>query len=679
MTHVTFQGSDVTLACHTTAVLSILWGVLGGPDSPHHLLWYMVIISLALACKTVVTFAALVEPISVHCLFPWHGRSLADNNFNGALPSFPPAIVFFNARSNRMEGTIPAIPRSMVYLHLANNSFHGFAPSATVHHSIVFVNVDDNGLFSLPDTFDAPNALYLSIARNQLNGTVPNFGVYSPSMVYCDFSGNKLSGNINGVASGFQNWTYLALDNNTLSGSLPTVWPVNVSVLLLQNNEINGCLPGSWASNASLAILVLSNNSMVCRRGLPTSWVTSNSFPNLLALSLDGNEGIAQTPVPSSWFAKSSFNANTSLQLGGLWLVSAKSRKWRKQVCIQHHVNDMLKMHLSVKPSQPPLGEVQATLDAVLARLVMNITRNISDSELIKSQRRVDLGSTDIRLGAVASPTLDDICGNQWAVKIVVVQWAVLSALMLVLIAAYVIEVKRKDWTRMFASHVGSRPRDSNLGACAAVLSKLFALRHLVGLVFYWYDIVLDVVLLHAVLAAGASLGYGLLVVMVAHYVLLAVLVTWRCVPQDRKAWRLPASLLALLLAPLMPLLDSFTFLAVAIQQMTMGSTGWQQTKLLGVGSEQWVMLFEAREVLEVLLEAIPTAVLQSVVFVVGNRPSLGIFLDTKLYLLSSTGSCFQILRLAAVILWTAAQNPEPSKPRRSVWRVLVDQVSGKA
>jgi hypothetical protein len=81
-------------------------------------------------------------------------------------------------------------------------------------------------------------------------------------------------------------------------------------------------------------------------------------------------------------------------------------------------------------------------------------------------------------------------------------------------------------------------------------------------------------------------------------------------------------------------------------------------------------VLFETREVLEVVLEAIPTAVLQSVVFVAGNRPSLGIYLDETLYLLSSGGSCVQILRLTALILWAAARQ------HKSVWRVLSDRMS---
>jgi hypothetical protein len=186
--------------------------------------------------------------------------------------------------------------------------------------------------------------------------------------------------------------------------------------------------------------------------------------------------------------------------------------------------------------------------------------------------------------------------------------------------------------------------------------------------VLYWFDIVLDIVLLHEVLAGGGSLGYALLLVMVAHYVVMAQLVAWRCV-EGRPARRLLAALVALPLVPLVPLLDTATFVVVTALHMFEGAPAFlahhSWVAEVEARSEEWVALFDTREVLEVVLEAVPTAVLQSVVFVAGNSPRLGIYLDTTLYLLSSAGSCAQILRLAALVLWAAAQQ------RAGVWRVL--------
>jgi hypothetical protein len=100
----------------------------------------------------------------------------------------------------------------------------------------------------------------------------------------------------------------------------------------------------------------------------------------------------------------------------------------------------------------------------------------------------------------------------------------------------------------------------------------VFALRYLVALALYWFDIVMDIVLVQTVLTAGANLGYGLLVVLVAHYVVLAQLVAWRCV-EGNKRRRLLAAFLALLLAGLMPLVDTVTFVVNATQPMFKGGT----------------------------------------------------------------------------------------------------------
>jgi hypothetical protein len=570
-----------------------------------------------------------------------------------------------------MHGAIPPAPPSMVYLHLGNNSFGGAAPGASVDHNLTYINLDDNKLSTLPDVFAAPRAVFLSIARNRLNGTLPNLGNYTPSLVYCDLNGNMLSGSVD-VQYGAQNWSYLALDNNTLSGVMPKVWTANVSVLLLQNNRIGGCLPESWATNASLTVLELSNNSLVCPGGLPVSWANSSSFQSLKILSLQGNTGLTRNPVPNAWFAQGSFQDDTNLRLGNLWKSSAASCTWRKQVCIKRILHDRLQTQLSATVSRTILEAVQASLDATLAMSTDGVAQPAVDT-FVPS---LDVGSADLRLDDALPPALEDICGNPRALLVVVVQWALLCVCLLLLMAVYGLETKWSLWSRLFESVGACRGKSSSRGSrLSKAIRKLVVLRHLVGLLFYWFDIVLDVILLHEVLAVGASLGYGLLVVLLTHYIVMAKLVAWRCITAST-VWRLLATLLALLLAPLMPLLDSITFLAVMTLQLFQGAPtllshrSWLAK--LDARSEDWMVLFESREVLEVVLEAIPTAVLQSVVFVAGNSPHLGIYLDKTLYMLSSAGSCMQILRLTALVMWAAASQ------RKSVWGVLMDRLSVK-
>jgi hypothetical protein len=610
---------------------------------------------------------------------------VSNNSLTGTLPPFPPDVKIFSASSNRLSGTIPPIPQSMQYLHLGNNSFTGPVPSTSVNHTVMYANMDDNQLSSLPGIYAAQGALYLSVARNQLNGTLPNFRGYAASLVFCDLSDNMLSGNMTNASLGSQKWSYLALDNNSLSGSLPNVWKGNVRVLLLQHNHISGCLPESWVNNGSLAVLDLSNNSMACPDGLPLNWISRSAFQNLLVVSLHSNRGLARTPVPSAWFASNSFQHDTSLWLGDLWKYSAKSRQWRKQVCIQRNWYHRLQSKLvSINVDGHLLEAVQASLADVLAEL----TEDKQQLGEYFTRVRLDVGAAALRPGDASPPSLKDICGNPRAWKIVVALWAAVGGCLLALFAAHACEsrwgvgsrllnlgnsrlLSLKAWVARFLPKLSNG--GSSWGSIAA--GKLFALRYLVALALYWFDIVMDIVLVQTVLTAGANLGYGLLVVLVAHYVVLAQLVAWRCV-EGNKRRRLLAAFLALLLAALMPLVDTVTFVVIATQPMFKGQHttdavgSWQAR--LDVRSDEWMLLFETREVLEVVLEAIPTSVLQSVVFVAGNSPSLGIYLDETLYLLSSVGSGVQILRLTAGVLWAAAQQ------RRSAWQVLRDRISGR-
>jgi hypothetical protein len=597
------------------------------------------------------------------------GRLLSNNSFVCTLPPFTMRVEFLGARSNRLDGTISAVHENMLYLDLGINMLTGSVPSTSSSHSHIYLNVDDNRLSSLPSEFTAMYSLYLSAARNRLRGTLPDFGDYALSLVYCDLSGNMLSGNVADAAAGLQMWSYMALNDNMISGSLPKVWQGDAGVLLLQNNNIRGCLPECWDHNSSLTVLDLSNNTMACPAGLPLSWSSRDAFQNLLVLSLHSNKGLARTPVPSAWFASGSFHYFTNLQLGDLWTSSANSRQWRRQVCIQHNWHDRLQAKLvsGIDLDRPLLIAEQDIVDAVLAQLARE--KRLPPGEYFNVPVDVDL--VDVRLTKSSPPSLKDICGNPRAWQIVAVQWVVVGACLLGLFSAYAMERKWSMWSTLFQSAGGCLSATSN-GASwfSNATGKLFALRHLMALVLYWFDIVMDVVLLHSVFSAGANLGYGLLVILVAHYVVLAQRVAWRCTAGSEWWWRVLATVLALPLALLMPLIDTVTFAVMATVSPKVPNSGhasregsWEAE--LDDLSEGWLLLFETREVLEVCLEAIPTSVLQSVVFVVGNNPSLGVYLDETLYLLSSVGSSVQILRLTAGVLWAAAQQ------HRSAWNVL--------
>jgi hypothetical protein len=347
---------------------------------------------------------------------------------------------------------------------------------------------------------------------------------------------------------------------------------------------------------------------------------------------------------------------------------------------MERNLHDRLETQLSHEPAQS-LKAVQDSIAAVvqdsIAAVETAVQRQVVNNVTVYDKLPIYVGAAELRMGHASQPSLNDICGNRGAKVIVLVQWSVMAACLLALLAAYLLEVKLHAGSRLLRSFGCCLSRERNEDSWLAVAgSHVFAMRHLLSLVLYWFDIIMDIILLHSVMAARTPLGYGLLAVLLTHYVLLAQLIAWRFIDAGPLWRRLLAALLALPLALLMPLLDSVAFLVVATMRTLQGgrivpSRLWPAT--LDVQAEHWMKLLQTRELLEVVLEAIPTAALQSIIFLVGNTPALGIYLDTTIYVLSSAGSCAQILRLVAVTLWAAAAQ------REGVGSVLLDRLSGKS
>ena len=194
----------------------------------------------------------------------------------------------------------------------------------------------------------------------------------------------------------------------------------------------------------------------------------------------------------------------------------------------------------------------------------------------------------------------------------------------------------------------------------------------------YRYDIIIDIVLLQRVFNVSSTWPRAVLlltvmsvVTMVLHYVVAAGVLAWHFVAQHRY---LP--LLALLLVPIMPVVDTCVVLVVAVQhaksvprlQRWLGraAQGVQWGFLSQAVLLDWQGLLQLRYALGTLLQSIPMAILQSAIFVLGNSPQYGVYLDTWLYVASAVGSCAQILRLVVVVLWTAA------KEKQTPWQALV-------
>ena len=125
--------------------------------------------------------------------------------------------------------------------------------------------------------------------------------------------------------------------------------------------------------------------------------------------------------------------------------------------------------------------------------------------------------------------------------------------------------------------------------------------------------------------------------------------------------WAIP--LAVLLLVPGMPVLDTIVCLMLSHYYAKL------QRMHIDTFPTVWHGMLDTRRVVQEFLEAIPTAALQSYIFVAGNSPTLGVYLDTNLYVLSTVGSFSQILFVSAKVWWIAAV--DGVRPGAVVWNML--------
>ncbi|KAH7669470.1 Non-specific serine/threonine protein kinase protein [Dioscorea alata] len=167
---------------------------------------------------------------------------------------------------------------TLAILDLSNNSFSGFIP----------LNIAD----------DMPNLFYLSLARNNLGGTVPSSMCQMRELAGLVLSKNKLTNKIPDCWLNSSALLVFDAGDNHLSGSIPDslcqVPPLQS--LHLGNNVLSGEFPVSLKNCTQLYALDLSDN---CFSGSIPAWL-AESLSGLGILSLKSNTFIGYIPAEIS-------------------------------------------------------------------------------------------------------------------------------------------------------------------------------------------------------------------------------------------------------------------------------------------------------------------------------------------------------------------------------------------
>ena len=377
--------------------------------------------------------------------------------------------------------------------------------------------------WSLPGSF--PQLLVLNLAVAALNGSIPAAWVNAtafPSLTYLSFANTTLTGPI----PSFNNSQLAVLDLSfsTLSGNISDLWSSNattISAIGLTSVNISGSFPEGFPQFwSSLQILIVDNTSITGT--IPTSWlqladVTSTEFHSQMH--------------------------NVTFSGAYLWFNSINNTAWWLDVCSSlSKTVGYVSTAMDVFPSHTYLGiqplsssglDVTAAFEELLPLLPNNAPTSVNRTSAYLNyyDELQEWGNNDFGLQGPYAPTRTrgvepwlpaPPCHRPSRVIPVVATWSVFGALLLTLIAGYVI------W-RLMSKGV------------AALLAQLLVFPQpilrlsrfcwsfvpLLGLALYLYDLISDIEVAQTVWGLQNWYGKVVVAIILGHYVVRAALVTF--------------------------------------------------------------------------------------------------------------------------------------------------------
>ena len=464
----------------------------------------------------------------------------------------------------------------------------------------------------------------LRLSHNQLSGTVPymqnlrvldaasnlltepRFDAMPATLQLLYLSNNSLTGNmlqLGSLTSGTRGLELLDLSYNHISGSLPHNLPPNLSILNFSNNALVGTLPSSW-SNLKMASLKLDNNQLTGT--LPPSWSAwGSNTDNSIQVSIK----------------------NTSLH-------GSMPRQWVEQFCLA--IVEYSEAQVLFQPSLLPSysagvyrGEAIEAGSQLFGPLIQLPAQQASINVTLASKTY----SFDYN-----NP--DSVCGIDNAPRNAAVLWGVFAALLATILSVILWLICKPGSQGCVCSTIVMHDKlhfVKLVGNCVwFFISDVF---------WTYYSQVTDAITIHQVFSSNrVDYAIGLLVILLLPFLIMFLLIARisikRC--QEKIGFGTPmhraaALLIGLLLAPIISVGLEFLLIFHGI--------GVPLPMWWGFLGIDLATFYRMQSVAEAFSNALPQSIVQTRLYLMGNDPDgTRIYINTKLFVLSTLGSFFSLL-----------------------------------
>ena len=440
---------------------------------------------------------------------------------------------------------------------------------------------------------------------------------------------------------------YLAHNSFTGTLPMPNMLPNNLTVLDVSNNLLTGTLPQTLAGN--LTVFNASGNHLTGT--LPSIW------PRLAGLQLDNANLIGGLPTQWSDWGK---NTSNSIQLSivGAKLHGSMPQEWVKQFClavVEKSSEQVLfaPTSLDIQLAFGDIAHKEATQDVIvpIGSPITLISQHASINVTLKG-----------KLYSFSYEDPGSVCSIPHAIRNVAIFWGVFAGVLLaVVVGLYVwLRHKKSNAQNMSANKFTALSFRAQHNQKVMTPKRVFTLlwAFFSDVAWFLYSQVTDLITIHQVFESG-HWGYAvvLLIILLLPYLLVFLLVVRVCVRYLQSRAGNPtqtgmrrclntaaAYAVGFALSPLVFLALELGMMADAVK---FPISRWVSSAFCDLST-----LYRAKSIAESFLNALPQAIIQTKLYIMGNDPSgIHVYIDTRLYSASIFGSLTSIWKTVALLM----------------------------
>ncbi|KAL3131869.1 hypothetical protein ABBQ38_007579 [Trebouxia sp. C0009 RCD-2024] len=601
---------------------------------------------------------------------------LSTNKLTGLLPDSWQTWTYMgdlDLGDNQLTGPLPDSWQKWIlmgFLQLSYNQLTGPLPDSWQKWTEMGgLGLSNNQLTGpLPDSWQKWTGLdNMDLSMNSLTGLLPASWSNLTQVQYVNFGSNNLTSSIPKLAAGLQlldmssnalsklsyellpqSLEVVRLGHNKLDGAFPDVslLPANITILDVSYNLLTGSLPVALPSK--LAVLNASFNNL--NGSLPVAWHVP-----LAEARLGSNKFVGKLPASWSQYGK---NTSNSLQLSveDTEIRGPMPQQWVQQFCLAIVKNSSTQVLFSLK-------DITISDDTGTGNQNINVSVALGSPITLAAQH----ASINVTLSG-HKYTFDyqspgSLCSIAHAQRNAAIFWGVFGA---TLVGATVgvtfwlrlrvtLPIKKKLTILAYASSAANHKN-------ARVPKRIAAITWfcLTDVVWTLYSQVTDAITIHQVFGSGQLLyAYLLLAILLLPFLcvffLVAIISVRHCLSStcgQQCAWTPPNSMVHKLGATVAGVLFAPVLFIVLEAALLTEGFGFTIAEFLVPTALDLSSFYRAHTVAEAFLNALPQAVVQTKLYLMGNDPKgIHVYISTTLFLYSVTGSGLAILKTVVVMI----------------------------